>query len=239
MAITRFTQASGSYNPTAFKDFLDANKAGTFLADATITAHEPQSTIPYLSIALGDASFTIRFLSATSASSSVAVFLTFNSASGLSAGVPQTETSSAKTRRRLHGAMLCKNGLIMSVEHLTSDGSAISGYSYITLTADSDGALTLVRKNASDDYHLWYDAVTAYYAASYNSTAACVFGAPPQFEANRTAFSNITVIGSDNSLYLPSAYIASSTQLTGVAVQAVSIDGAAYITDGIVYIRDN
>lgn len=237
MSISRFTQASGSYNPTAFKEFLDANKAGTFLADATITAHEPQSTRPYLSIALGDSSFTIY----TDSGSSSTNFIAFQLSNGASGGAARyTSTASEVRYIRIHSAILCDNGLIIRVELIypLDPSPAYTSYVYIALTLDSDGNLSLIRNAGANDFDMRKNTYS-FSAFSYESNIDCTCEAKPQFGANRTSFANLTVISSDNSLYLPSAYIASSTQLSSIGLQAVSGNGAAYITNGIVYIKDN
>lgn len=236
MSISRFTQASGSYNPTAFKEFLDANKAGTFLADATITAHEPQSTAPYLSIALGDSSFTIYTDSGFSATN----FIAFQLSNGASGGAARNTSTSEKRYIRIHSAILCGNGLIIRVALIypSDPDPRYTSYVYIALTLDSDGNLSLIRNAGANDFEMKSNTYS-FSAFSYESNIDCTCEVAPQFGANRTSFANLTVISSDNSLYLPSAYIASSTQLSSIGLQAVSGNGAAYITNGIVYIKDN
>lgn len=236
MAITRFTQASGSYNPTAFKDFLDANKAGTFLAGATITAHEPQSTAPYLTITLGDSSFTLYTDSGFSATN----FIAFQLSNGASGGAARYTSTSEKRYIRIHSAILCGNGLIIRVALIVPNepDPRYTSYVYIALTLDSDGNLSLIRNAGANDFEMRSNTY-GFSAFSYESNVACTCEVTPQFGANRTSFANLTVISSDNSLYLPSAYIASSTQLSSIGLQAVSGNGAAYITNGIVYLKDN
>ena len=236
MSISRFTQASGSYNPTAFKEFLDANKAGTFLAGATITAHEPQSTAPYLTITLGDSSFTLYTDSGFSATN----FIAFQLSNGASGGAARNTSTSEKSYIRIHSAILCDNGLIIRVALIypIDPDPRYTSYVYIALTLDSDGNLSLIRNAGANDSGMKSNTYS-FSAFSYESNIDCTCEAKPQFGANRTSFANLTVISSDNSLYLPSAYIASSTQLSGIGLQAVSGNGAAYITNGIVYIKDN
>ena len=236
MSISRFTQASGSYNPTAFKGFLDANKAGTFLAGATITAHEPQSTAPYLTITLGDSSFTLYTDSGFSATN----FIAFQLSNGASGGAARTSSTSEKDYIRLHSAILCSKGLIIRVALIypSDPDPRYTSYVYIALTLDSDGNLSLIRNAGANDFNMRSNTYS-FSAFSYESNIDCTCEVTPQFGANRTSFANLTVISSDNSLYLPSAYIASSTQLSSIGLQAVSGTGAAYITNGIVYIKDN
>lgn len=236
MAITRFTQASGSYNPTAFKEFLDANKAGTFLADATITAFEPQSTRPHLTITLGESQFTIYNDSGFSAPK----FIEFQLSNGASGGAARYTSSSEKRYLRIHSAILCGNGLIIRVALIypSDPDPRYTSYVYIALTLDSDGNLSLIRNAGANDYDMRRNTYS-FSAFSYESNIDCTCEVTPQFGANRTSFANLTVISSDNSLYLPSAYIASSTQLSSIGLQAVSGNGATYITNGIVYIKDN
>ena len=236
MSISKFTQASGSYNPTAFKEFLDANKAGTFLAGATITVYEPQSTAPYLTIALGDSSFTLYTDSGFTATN----FIAFQLSNGASGGAARTSSTSEKYYIRLHSAILCDNGLIIRVALIypSDPDPRYTSYVYIALTLDSDGNLSLIRNAGANDFNMRSNTYS-FSAFSYESNIDCTCGVNPQFGANRTSFANLTVISSDNSLYLPSAYIASSTQLSSIGLQAVSGNGATYITNGIVYIKDN
>lgn len=235
MAITRFTQASGSYNPTAFKEFLDANKAGTFLADATITAFEPQSTRPHLTITLGESSFTIY----TDSGFSAPKFIAFQLSNGASGDAARYTSSSEKRYLRIHSAILCSNGLIIRVALIYpgDPDPRYTSYVYIALTLDSDGNLSLIRNAGANDFDMRMNTYS-FSAFSYESNIDCTCGANPQFSTNLTSIAPVPVISSENSLYLPNAFLSIATQLSGLSLQAITINNLPYITNGIIYIKD-
>ena len=236
MSISRFTQASDSYNPTAFKEFLDANKAGIFLAGATITAHEPQSTAPYLTITLGDSSFTLYTDSGFSATN----FIAFQLSNGASGGAARyTSTASEKRYIRIHSAILCGNGLIIRVALIypSDPDPRYTSYVYIALTLDSDGNLSLIRNAGANDFNMRSNTYS-FSAFSYESNIDCTCGVNPQYSANSTSIAPVPVISSENSLYLPNAFLSIATQLSGLGLQAVTINNSPYITNGIIYIKD-
>ena len=79
---------------------------------------------------------------------------------------------------------------------------------------------------------------TYYVAASYDSSTLIKLGALPQFNSDLTSIAPITLLSDDNTLFVDGAFIASSTQLSSLGLQTVSIGGVLYITNGIIYIRD-
>lgn len=236
MAITRFTQASGSYNTTAFKEFLDANKTGTFLADATITAHEPQSTRPYLTITLDESSFTIYTDSGLSSTN----FIAFQLSNGASGGAARNISNSVERHYiRIHSAILCGNGLIIRVALIypSDPDPRYTSYVYIALTLDSDGNLSLIRNAGADDFDMRRNTYS-FSAFSYESNIDCTCGVTPQYSANLTSIAPVPVISSENSLYLSNVFLSIATQLSELSLQAITINNSPYITNGIIYIKD-
>lgn len=237
MAITKFNQPTGIYNVNSFYEFLTENKSGTFLEDAVITKDTNASVdgVHYFTIELGDSTFTVY----TDSGSSSTNFIAFQLSNGASGGAARS-TASQTSYIRIHSAILCGNGLIIRVALIypSDPDPRYTSYVYIALTLDSDGNLSLIRNAGANDSNMKSNTYS-FSAFSYESNIDCTCESNPQFGANRTSFANLTVISSDNSLYLPSAYIASSTQLSSIGLQAVSGNGAAYITNGIVYIKDN
>lgn len=227
MSISRFNLPTSSSDMQSLYDFLNANKAGTFLENATIEISETKST---LTISSANATFTIN----TGSIARDVVFATFsgNITSTLYAKAGATSITSIK------GALLCNNGLIietnvyMNADHISPE---------IALTVDSTGELAVIFKNAAWTLASSSSAVASilgYRVTDTNSSSEATVTLIPQYEAQKTSLAPIVPICNDNSILLPYAYAALHTQAASQGVQAMRMNGSNYITNGVWYIKD-
>lgn len=238
MAVKKFNQPTGIYNVNSFYEFLTENKSGTFLEDAVITKDTNASVdgVHYFTIELGDSTFTVY----TDSGYTSTDFIVFELANGTSGGAARNISNSAERRYiRIHSAILCGNGLIIRVALIypSDPRPAYTSYVYIALTLDSDGNLSLIRNAGANDFNMRSNTYS-FSAFSYESNIDCTCGANPQYSANLTSIAPLPVISSENSLYLPNAFLSIATQLSGLGLQAITINNSPYITNGIIYIKD-
>lgn len=237
MSVKKFTQPAGYYNLQSFYDFLIANKEGTFLEDAVLTKDTESTYVAennhYISFNIGDGTVTIRTAKNLDGSYPLVSFTIQN---GVSAGITRDTSSSSFKYFMLNSALLCSNGLIMKIAFVPGSGSETT-YSYLVLGVDSGGSIVLIRPNGASDYYMRTEQ-TYYVAASYDSSTLIKLAAIPQYNSDLTSIATITLLSNDNTRYVEGAFIASSTQLPSKDMQIVSNDGALYITNGIIYIKD-
>lgn len=237
MSVLKFTQPAGYYNLQSFYDFLIANKAGTFLENAVPTKDSESTYVAennhYISFNIGDGTVTIR--TAKDIDDRYPL-VSFTIQSGVSAGITRDMSSQSYKFFMLNSALLCSNGLIMKIAFVPGSGSDTT-YSYLVLGVDSGGSIVLIRPNGAINYNMRTEQ-TYYVAASYDSSTLIKLGAIPQFNSDLTSIAPITLLSDDNTRYVEGAFIASSTQLSSLGLQTVSIDGVLYITNGIIYIKD-
>ena len=237
MSVLKFTQPAGYYNLQSFYDFLIANKAGTFLENAVLTKDSESTYVAtnnhFISFNIGDGTVTIR--TAKDVDDNYPL-VSFTIQSGVSAGISRDNSSSSFKYFMLNSALLCSNGLIMKIAFVPGSGSETT-YSYLVLGVDSGGSIVLIRPNGANDYYMRTEQ-TYYVAASYDSSTLIKLAAIPQYNSDLTSIAPITLLSNDNTRYVEGAFIALSTQLPSKDMQIVSNDGALYITNGIIYIKD-
>ena len=133
MSISRFNLETPADNMQSLYDFLNANKAGTFLENVTIELSQDAST---LTISTTNATFEIC-VGAIAGSSNIATF-TGNIISSLIA----KQATTSPFAIRMKGAILCNNGLIIEIKY-----SGHSSSPEIALTIDNTGELAIIFKN--------------------------------------------------------------------------------------------
>jgi hypothetical protein len=133
------------------------------------------------------------------------------------------------------GALLCNKGLIVQY-YGKYDSSNSNDYYGVCLTVDSNGKLSALvsTKHIPDES----TAINTWITCAAGSTADTQRSCRPFFGASLTSLAPITAQGIDNTLVLPYAYAAISTQLNQEGLYAVSINGSNYITNGVWYIKD-
>lgn len=226
MAISKFVTAN-TYDLTAFYNWLQAKKAGTFLENMTISLSNATATGSTLTIASENATFT--FNPFASSKEYVIASLT-GEASTHEYRFGNTVSSSSGTL--LTGALLCANGIIIGVYTMYNTGGWVNNY--IGITADSSGEVAFFHrdKNINDS------SPTGYIGAAYKSTAYNATILTPTYSSPLTSIAPIVPQTSENDITFPHAFAALHTQQSGLGLATVSIGNNKYITNGYWYIRD-
>lgn len=233
MSISIFTQ-SRTKDMTALKTFLDENKAGTFLENATLEVSTSAVTNDTLTITLGESEIKlVTFASDTQ-----------NNVAYTGANM----TASLKGDYGWNGAypyisklMLCSNGFV--VEYMRRNGSdylsSIEHPAYpVAVTIDSTGKLAMVYWTYTSLSVANYPAGYEYYAIAYDSLSVVAVNVVPQNNAQLTSLAAIIPTTNDNSITLPHVYVAVNQQLSGVGLTKIIMNGISYITNGKWYIKD-
>ena len=226
MAISKFVTAN-TYDLTAFYNWLQAKKAGTFLENMTISLSNATNIGSTMTIASENATFT--FNPKVSRNEYVVASLTCEAATH---EYRNGTTGYEKAGVLLTGALLCANGIIIGVYTLYLNG--MWGNNYIGITADSSGEVAFFHrdKNINDI------SPTGYIGAAYKSTAYNATILTPTYSSPLTSIAPIVPQTSENDITFPHAFAALHTQQSGLGLAAVSIGNNKYITNGYWYIRD-
>ena len=228
MAIVKFQQEA-STDFTLFNTFLQQNKEGTFLEDATITFSSETPNV--LTISDGSSSVEIKLYTTVPSGSNYVVKLTGSSITG---GMLAHTYSTGYVK--MTGAILCSTGLIFEGTAIVA--SAVSASFYFVLTVDSSGKLAVIYPLDGGSSNADHYSCNKTRVLVYDSTQILTFGSNPQFDANLTALAPIASITLENDSYIPFVQSATATQLPSAGLQAVSIEGTDYITNGVWYIKD-
>lgn len=233
MSISIFTQ-SRTKDMTALKTFLDENKAGTFLENATLELSTSATANDTLTITLGDSELK---LSTTASSSGNDVVYT-----------GANMTASLKGDSGWNGAypyisklMLCSNGFVVKYMRRNSgdSSSSIDHPAYpVAVTTDSTGKLAMVYWTYDSLSITNFPAGYEYYAIAYDSLSVVAVNVVPQNNAQLTSLAAIIPTTNDNSITLPHVYVVVNQQLSGVGLTKIIMNGISYITNGKWYIKD-
>ena len=227
MAISKFVTAN-TYDLTAFYNWLQAKKAGTFLENMTISISKATASGSTLTIASENATFT--FNPKVSRDEYVIASLTGEAATQ-EYRYSSTLHNSAGTL--LTGALLCTNGIIIGVYTMYNS----NGYwcnNYIGITVDSSGEVAFFRR----DGNINNSSPTGYIGIAYKSTAQKVTALTPAYGSPLTSIAPIVPQTSENDITFPHAFAALHTQQSGLGLAAVSIGNDKYITNGYWYVKD-
>ena len=209
-------------NPTALKDFIDANKSGTFLANATVESNTENKT---LTITKGSSVVSFLFVAyATSSATPVAVKI--NTAGGTDYGY--TLQNSYKSFELME-AYLCNNGLLIKCRNRGSATRSI----FTLITVDSNGDLTLMYKSEDG-----LADTNGYRLVSYNSNACVTVTLLPMFSCEKTSLAPVSVLTPNNAISVSNVYAATQTQLSSMGLATVTAGSDSYITNGCWYVKD-
>jgi len=208
-------------------NFLNTNKAGTFLDDVTIELSEDTTK---LTISTANATFEIS-AGEIAGTANIATF-TANVTSSLAA----RDGVSGFYPVRIKGAILCNKGLIFDV-------SSDYGHSpEIALTVDNIGELAVIFKYRSSFLSsgpsVSVNSISGYRITATGSSSQATVALTPQYGARKTSLAPIVPMCNDNSISLPYAYAALHTQAPDVGLQSMRMNGSNYITNGVWYIKD-
>lgn len=226
MAISKFVTAN-TYDLTAFYNWLQAKKAGTFLENMTISLSAATATGSTLTIASKNATFTFNPKKATQAWAVIS--LTGESETWTN---DTTASSYSSDGTYFGGALLCANGIILRT---SSSNNAIYTDNYFVVTADSSGEVAFVRRNVNANKGA--DA-NGYIGIAYKSTAQKATVLTPAYDSPLTSIAPIVPQTSENDITFPHVFAALHTQQSGLGFAAVSIGNDKYITNGYWYVRD-
>jgi hypothetical protein len=136
------------------------------------------------------------------------------------------------------GAILCNKGLLLKYDAMNYNGQYIVSYA-VGVTIDDDGKLAVI-VTSPESYipPSNTSAISQWIAITSKTIAENDTACRPYFGANLTSLAPITAMAIDTNARLPYAYAAISTQLNQEGLQAISINGDNYITNGVWYIKD-
>ena len=227
MAISTFSQASGTTDNSNFYSWLNSHKSGTIFEDCTIT--NTTTTATNDTVTITDGTITISITARTTYG------VTVISYTGSTLGdVNLTTSAGNEATACITGAILCDYGLILKItgNYLSP---VVTTYGYC-ITTDNAGKLALL--SSSTTIPAQDPTITTWNTYTATSTTAAPRSVCPYYSANLTSLAPITAQGNDDNLYLPYAYAAISTQLNQEGMYAVVIDGKQYISNGVWYIKD-
>lgn len=226
MSISRFNVETPASNMQSFYNFLNTNKAGTFLDNATIGLSEEGTK---LTISTANATFEIS-VGSILGTSNLAAF-TANVTSSLIVRAGSSRHSSIKIK----GAILCSKGIIFDI---SSDDLGHSPE--IVLTVDNAGDLAVIFKDSSSfcDSSGALISISGYRVTATDSSSEATVTLTPQYGAQKTSLAPIVPMCNDNSISLPYVFAALHTQAASQGIQAMRMNGSNYITNGVWYIKD-
>ena len=226
MAISKFVTAN-TYDLTAFYNWLQAKKSGTFLENMTMELTAATDKGSTLTIASENATFNFNPQQATQAWAVISLtgeretWTNDTTASGYSGDITY-----------FGGALLCANGIILRT---SSRNNTTYTDNYFVITADSSGEVAFVRRNVNANKGA--DA-NGYIGIAYKSTAQKATTLTPAYGSPLTSIAPIVPQTSGNDITFPHAFAALHTQQSGLGLAAVSIGNDKYITNGYWYVKD-
>lgn len=232
MSISIFTQ-SRTKDMTALKTFLDENKAGTFLENATLEVSTSTVTNDTLTITLGDSE--LKLSTTASSSGNDVVYTGANMTASL-----KGDSGYSRSYPCISKLMLCSNGFVVEYTRKnTGDSGDLEHPTYpFAVTIDSTGKLAMVYWTYDSLSVANYPAGYEYYAIAYDSLSVVAVNVVPQNNAQLTSLAAIIPTTNDNSITLPHVYVAVNQQLSGVGLTKIIMNGISYITNGKWYIKD-
>lgn len=253
MAIYRLTGDNG-LGVDDLVAWLNASKTGTFLENAVIikeTTH-PLTPPAGISASYGDTisitkdsmTFRLAFVDYNNRSGTVSYPLAKLNSSDLqtSYGTMPVRTNGYIATRK-GNCMLCKNGLLIGMNVINTNGSTtlLSNSCRLCLTVDDNGNLMMMFSQFTawnGDTSVAYDNnVTFSKTPDYSSYWLTLV---PASNFRGTSISNVALFGTDTSSELENVFLASVSQqnVNAEHPEAVTLDGKNYITNGRIYIRD-
>ena len=238
-------QAGNTTNVTALKNFLDANKEGTFLEDLTISIDTEYAGTPKLIIASESNTFTLFLFSGVSFPyNNSRTYATLTAEDGRSFSyVSYNNASAANANAQVNEMILCNHGLLIKlrIPYKYASSTFDYGYIYILLTADSDGGLAVLFERT--DTSVTNSAAGTEYnkgfrGAAHNSTGYATSLITTDFNSLKTVLAPVQLMVSDTDTAVENVFVSTQSQLQTVGLQEVTIDSDNYITNGYWYVKD-
>lgn len=216
------------------KSFLDEYKTGTFLEDKTITA---SSVTGGTKLTISSSHGTFELSNVQRANVEAIRF----SSSGVSKVYSTTSNNDAYSH--IMGAMLCKNGVIFRSGYYDTNQWKYP-MRWCALTNDTNDELAFISCKLSGSTSNCMDGSdVGLLNITYQSSGISSMVITPRWGASMTSMSCIVPDTSSNDIYLPNCFVSPYSQIDvsnteRLPVQAVTIDGVNYITNGKIYIKD-
>lgn len=225
MAISKF-ENEPAQKLAALHTFLNEHKTGTFLENVQLSLGSSTDGTPNGKLLFGSDLF-IQCTGSSNQSNVVSYNGTYTSLTF------PNNTDSNKHPFRFSSAILCTNGLILS----GYDSTAEKEICRVIITVDDEGELAVILPSKS--VYSFSEADTDYSLMTADSTLTTGINVAPAYSSNLTSLAPAAVKAMEASRTLPYAYAALTTQLISEGLEAVLIDGAPFITNGIWYIKDS
>jgi len=261
MAITKYS-TDGNTNSENLVTWLNANKEGTFLENATITSEKIDNSTPKFKMTITFGTDVIEFFTwgeSSSQEASVASnwYITkFNDTVILK--VNPYSNSSQYCRSLYRSSILSTNGLLIGYGSRVGTGSSmgsykISNHTPLLLTLDNNGDLTAITpqvnpicgyiSSGSTDRGTYMSVeINGYTFTNNNVPSGTKVILQPSANVYATALQRFT--GYDtagNGYYTPFAYYSTATQFTPndqSTLGVVMLNNSQYVTNGRWFIKD-
>lgn len=221
-----------STNMSTFKSWLEENKSGTFLENATFALSTTSSENDTLTITLNNS--VVEIIGTTSSNT-----LTFRFAGQyvtLTRSTSSTYGSRETYAQLINGAMLSTYGLILKYNgSYNSTSTAVISKYPIILTVDSAGNLAVVAYTGAVIENANY---SSFNVMTYKSITTPTINVWPNFSAPNTSLAHIAPFCDDSTVTLPYCYVAVHTQVAGEGFSQITLNGENYVTNGFWYVKD-
>lgn len=219
-------------NMTTFKNWLEENKSGTFLENATFVLSKTTVDNDTLTITLNDS--VVKFIGTTLNKKVtfqfVGKYVTFERTTSTTYGSDSTYA------QLMNGAMLSTYGLLLKYHGSYASTSTATVNKYpLLLTTDSTGNLAVVAYTGNVINNGIY---STYSVMAYRSTATPTSNAYPNYSAPSTSLAPIAPYCDDPTTTLPYCFAATHTQLAGEGFSQITLNDEIYITNGYWYVKD-
>lgn len=262
MAIIKYS-IDGAVNPSSLVTWLNTNKEGTFLENATITSEQIENNIPKYKMTITFGTDVIQFFtwgesSTQSTGDASNWYITkFNDTAILKMN-PYNGANAQYCRSLYRTSILSTNGLLIGYTARIGTGSTMYNYkiSYHTpllLTLDNNGNLTAITPQVNPICGCLTSGTTdrgSYMSAEINGYTFTNNNVPdgtkvilqPSANVYATALQRFTGYDtSGNGYYTPFAYYSTATQFTPndqSTLGVVMLNNTKYVTNGRWFIKD-
>lgn len=247
MAIKRYTGTNEHVPSSNIANFFEANKAGTFLANATIEYIEnpdaEESVTKALKISLNGVSFFMKFSTGYQATQGKLTQAYITNGSSKRGWVFNAGTSQAVYYTFRDGDILfCTNGVIFCPRFYHIENSTTTARSVYALTHDGNGNLAMISGTPDGSTSTFTDGFTistGYKFFTMTSDVNTISQVPARnFQATVLAPMVLTEAGNVNVSEFAFASVMTQYESNMDTLTAVTLNNADYITNGRWYIKD-
>ena len=230
MAIKKFSQAQ-STDLTPFYNWLQANRAGTFLNDVVVSIDRNYNTNDLVTIRDQTNGQYIQYEAVTGQTIKV---IEYNDGSGTwTWSTPANGSAIAY----LVEAILCNHGLIVKF-YGSYTSSSTANYYLTCLTVDENGLLTFIGGNGRIPHARSLENDCGFGIYSPSMLQQSNYNIYPTYGEGKTILTPLTMKKASGSIVLPYAYAATQTELASEGLYGVTMNNEDYITNGTFYVKD-